>query len=41
MTVIEALAPYKHNARLMQRLESALNERGDDALLEQLAALAR
>jgi len=41
MTVIEALAPYKHNAKLMQRLESALTERGDDALLEQLAALVR
>ena len=41
MTVIEALAPYKHNVRLMQRLESALTARGDDALLEQLAALAR
>jgi HEAT repeat protein len=41
MTVIEALAPYRHNLRLMQRLESALTERGDDALLEQLAALAR
>ena len=39
--VIEALAPYKHNARLMQRLESVLTERGDEALLEQLAALAR
>ena len=41
VTVIEALAPYKHNARLMQRLESVLTERGDEALLEQLAALAR
>ena len=39
--VIEALAPYKHNARLMQRLESALTDRGDEALLQQLAALAR
>jgi hypothetical protein len=41
MTVVEALAPYRHNSRLMQRLESALTERGDGALLEQLAALAR
>jgi hypothetical protein len=41
LAVIEAVAPYKHNARLMQRLTSALTERGDDALLEQLAALAR
>jgi hypothetical protein len=41
MAVIEALAPYKHNARLMQRLTSALTERGDAALLEHLAALAR
>jgi hypothetical protein len=39
--VVEALAPYKHNARLMQRLTSALAERGNEALLEQLAALAR
>jgi len=39
--VIEALAPYKHNAKLMQRLESALTVRGDKALLERLAALTR
>jgi len=39
--VIEALAPYKHNAKLMQRLTSALTVRGDEALLEQLAALTR
>jgi hypothetical protein len=39
--VIEALAPYKHNARLMQRLTSVLTERGDQALLEGLAASAR
>ena len=41
VAVIEALAPYKHNARLMQRLTSALTERGDEALLERLVALAR
>jgi hypothetical protein len=41
MAVIEALSPYKHNARLMQRLTSALTERGDEALLERLVALAR
>ena len=41
VTVIEALAPYKHNSRLMQRLESVVTERGDKALSEQLAALAR
>ena len=40
MAIIEALAPYKHDARLMQRLTSALTERGDEALLE-LVALAR
>jgi len=39
--VIEVLAPYKHNAKLMQRLTSALTVRGDEALLEQLAALTR
>ncbi|HUQ51115.1 MAG TPA: hypothetical protein VM692_02770 [Gammaproteobacteria bacterium] len=38
--VIEALAPYKHNAKLMQRLASTLAERGDAALLERLGALA-
>jgi hypothetical protein len=41
VALIEALAPYKHNARLMQRLTNALTERGDETLLEQLAALAR
>jgi hypothetical protein len=39
--VVDALAPYKHNARLMQRLESVLAERGAAALLEHLAAVAR
>ena len=37
---IEALALYRHNARLMQRLKGALTERGEQALLEHLAALA-
>jgi HEAT repeat protein len=40
LTAIEALARYRHNARLMQRLKSTLAERGDRALLEQLTALA-
>jgi len=39
--VIEVLAPYKHSAKLMQRLTSALTVRADEALLEQLAALTR
>ena len=39
--VIEALAPYRHNAKLMQRLASALTERGDKALLERLDAHTR
>jgi hypothetical protein len=38
--VIDALAPYKHNAKLMQRLGAALTERGNAALLERLAAVA-
>ena len=41
VAVIEALAPYKHNSKLMQRLTSALAVRGDEALREQLAALTR
>ena len=41
LLVIESLALYRHDARLMQRLTSALTERGDEALLEHLAALAR
>ena len=40
LLVIESLARYRHNARLMQRLKSTLTERGDQALLEHLAALA-
>ena len=39
--VIEALAPYKHNAKLMQRLETALTERGDPRCSNDLDALAR
>lgn len=41
MEVIEALAPYKHNAKLMQRLRSALTQRGEATLLEHFGALAR
>jgi hypothetical protein len=41
LDVIDALAPYRHNTKLMQRLAGALTERGDAALLEHLAALAR
>jgi HEAT repeat protein len=40
LTAIEALALYRHNTRLMQRLKSALVERGDQVLLEHVAALA-
>ena len=39
--VIDALAPYKHSAKLMQRLVAALNERGEPSLVERLAAAAR
>ena len=39
--VIDALSPYKHNAKLMQRLTAAVTGRGDAALLERLAALDR
>jgi hypothetical protein len=41
VAVIEALAPYTHNARLMQRLTTALTERGDESLLERLVTLGR
>jgi hypothetical protein len=41
MEVIEALAPYTHNAKLMQRLESALTQRGEATLLQHFGALAR
>jgi hypothetical protein len=38
---IDALAPYKHNAKLMRRLASVLAERADASLLERLAAVER
>jgi hypothetical protein len=41
VAVIEAVAPYKHNAKLMQRLTSAVTERGDETLLERLGTLER
>jgi hypothetical protein len=37
--VIEALAPYRHNAKLMQRLKSTLTARGVAALIERLDAV--
>jgi hypothetical protein len=39
LEVLEALAIYKHNPKLLQRLEGALGERGDPVLLERFAAL--
>lgn len=39
--VVDALSPYKHNAKLMQRLTAAVSRRGETALLERLAALDR
>ena len=39
--VIDALEPYKHNAKLMQRLSAGVRRRGEAALLERLAALDR
>jgi len=39
--VIEALAPYKHNAKLLGRLADVLAERGDAVLLARLAELER
>jgi hypothetical protein len=39
LEVLEALAIYKHNAKLQQRLEAALAERGEPKLLERFAAL--
>lgn len=41
VAAIQALAPYKHNTKLMQRLASAVTERGDETLLERLGALER
>lgn len=39
--VIDALALYRHNAKLSQRLEVAVAERGEAVLLERLVAFAR
>jgi hypothetical protein len=39
LEVIEALALYKHNAKLAERLEATLRERGDGALLARFAEL--
>jgi hypothetical protein len=41
LEVIEALALYKHNAKLAQRLERALGERKEAALRDRFAALWR
>lgn len=38
---VEALAPYNRNAKLAQRLEAALTERGERDLLDRFAALWR
>ena len=39
LEVLEALALYKHNVRLAQRLEAVLTERGDATLLARWAEL--
>ena len=39
LEVLDALALYKHNAKLAQRLEAALRERGDGALLARFGEL--
>jgi hypothetical protein len=39
LEVLEALALYKHNAKLAQRLEASLTERGDDSLLSRFGEL--
>jgi hypothetical protein len=39
LEAIEALATYRHNAKLKERLDAALNERGDARLIERCAAL--
>ena len=41
LEIVEALALYKHNAKLMQRLTAVLTERGNATLLERLGALER
>ena len=38
---VEALAPYNRNAKLAQRLEAALTERGERDLLDRFGALWR
>jgi hypothetical protein len=39
--VIDALALYRHNAKLSQRLAAAVTERGETVLRERLAAFNR
>jgi hypothetical protein len=39
LEVIDALALYRHNAKLAERLEATLRERGDDALLARFGEL--
>jgi HEAT repeat protein len=39
--IVEALALYKNNAKLMQRLRATVTERADASLLERLGALER
>jgi hypothetical protein len=41
MEAVTALEPYRHNAKLMQRLEAAVKERADPTLLQRAATLAR
>jgi hypothetical protein len=41
LDAVEALAPYNRNAKLAQRLEAALRERGERDLLDRFAALWR
>jgi hypothetical protein len=41
LDVLEALSLYRHNAKLAQRLEAAVVERGDRELLDRFAALWR
>jgi hypothetical protein len=41
LEIVEALAIYRHNAKLKQRLESALDERGEAQLKDRFAALWR
>ena len=39
LEVVEALAVYRHNAKLKQRLEGAVRDRGDENLANRFAAL--